>query len=78
MGLIAATATYVTPGYNGCPTLEIVNTGEVPVLLCPGERICQLLLLTAGEEATDLSPSRYQCAVRPYTARTSDKVATSK
>jgi dCTP deaminase len=69
MGLIAATATYVTPGYKGCPTLEIVNAGEVPVGIKPGEQICQLIPQTADEAETDLTPSRYQCAVRPYAAR---------
>jgi len=69
MGLIAATATYVTAGYHGCPTLEIVNAGEVAVVVRPGEAICQLVLITAGEEPGDLHPSRYQCTVRPYPAR---------
>jgi dCTP deaminase len=69
MGLIAATATYVTPGYRGCPTLELVNAGEVPVKVTPGERICQLILLSADEDRADLRPSRYQCAVRPFASR---------
>jgi deoxycytidine triphosphate deaminase len=69
MGLIAATATYVTPGYKGCPTLEIVNEGEVPVRVKPGERICQLVALTADEAEEDLLPSRYQCATRPFPSR---------
>ena len=69
LGLIAATATYVTAGYHGCPTLEIVNAGEVPVRIRPGEDICQLVLLTADEDPQHMQPSRYQCAVRPYPAR---------
>lgn len=69
MGLIAATATFVNPGYQGCPTLEIVNEGEVPVKISPGERICQLITLEADEDSEDLRPSRYQCAIRPYSAR---------
>ncbi|MDT7572413.1 MAG: dCTP deaminase, partial [Actinomycetota bacterium] len=67
---IAATATFITPGYKGCPTLEIVNAGEVPVVLPPGERICQLVLLSANEDPADLRPSRYQCAIRPSAATT--------
>lgn len=69
MGLIAATATYVNPGYQGCPTLEIVNEGEVPVSVKPGEPICQLVVLRADETAGDMRPSRYHCAVRPYPPR---------
>lgn len=69
LGLISATATYVTAGYRGCPTLEISNVGEVPVEVFPGDPICQLVLFTANEDPTDLKPSRYQCATRPYAAR---------
>ena len=71
MGLIAATATYVNPGYLGCPTLEIVNEGEVPISVAPGEPICQLILLRADEDETTIEPSRYHCAVRPYPPRPS-------
>ena len=68
LGLIAATATFVTAGYKGCPTLEIVNVGEAPVQVAPGDPICQLVLLNADEQEGDLRPSRYQCATRPYAA----------
>lgn len=71
LGLISATATYVTAGYRGCPTLEISNVGEVPVEVSPGDPICQLVLFTAEEDPADLKPSRYQCATRPYPARPS-------
>jgi len=63
MGLIAATAAWVGPGYKGSPTLELVNAGEVAIELPPEEPICQLILLTADEVRTQ--PSRYQCATRP-------------
>lgn len=69
LGLISATATYVTAGYKGCPTLEISNVGEVPVEVYPGDPICHLVLFTADEDPADLKPSRYQCATRPYAAR---------
>ena len=67
MGIIAATAAYVGPGYKGCPTLELVNLGEVAVELEPYQPICQLVLLTANEKS--IKPSRYQCATRPDFAR---------
>ena len=69
LGLISATATYVTAGFKGCPTLEISNVGEVPVEVYPGDPICQLVLFTANEDPTELKPSRYQCSTRPYAAR---------
>jgi dCTP deaminase len=67
MGIIAATAAFVGPGYKGCPTLELVNVGEVAVILKPYEPICQIALFTAAE--TSVKPSRYQCATRPTFAR---------
>jgi dCTP deaminase len=42
-GLIIATATKVDPGFKGCITLEIVNEGEVPLVLVPGIPIAQLV-----------------------------------
>jgi dCTP deaminase len=42
-GLIIATATKVDPGFRGCITLEIVNAGEVPLVLVPGIPIAQLV-----------------------------------
>lgn len=67
MGIIAATAAFVGPGYKGCPTLELVNAGEVAVVLKPYQRICQIALLSSEEAVT--SPSRYQCATRPMFAK---------
>ena len=43
MGLIIATATKVDPGFKGAITLEIINEGEVPVVLYPGVPIAQLV-----------------------------------
>lgn len=43
MGLIIATATKVDPGFKGCVTLEIINEGEVPIVLYPGIPIAQLV-----------------------------------
>jgi len=43
MGLIIATATKVDPGFKGCITLEIINEGEIPIVLYPGVPIAQLV-----------------------------------
>ncbi|MBI5409968.1 MAG: dCTP deaminase [Nitrospirae bacterium] len=43
MGLIIATATKVDPGFRGSITLEIINEGEVPIVLYPGIPIAQLV-----------------------------------
>lgn len=44
--VIHATAGHIDPGYVGGITLEITNLGNVPVLLHPGMRFCQLVFDT--------------------------------
>lgn len=68
MGLIAATAAYIHPGYKGCPTLELVNLGEVPIAIQPYLAICQLIMFSA-RETDEIVTSRYHCATRPHFAR---------
>jgi dCTP deaminase len=42
LGLIIATATMIQPGFSGTITLELVNLGNVPIVLYVGMRIAQL------------------------------------
>lgn len=42
-GLVIATATKIDPGFRGCITLEIINEGEVPLILLPGIPVAQLV-----------------------------------
>lgn len=44
-GLIIATATTVHPGFTGTITLELVNLGEVPLVLYPGLSVAQIVFL---------------------------------
>lgn len=48
LGLIVATAVAVQPGFGGSLTLELVNSGNVPIKLYPGLRIAQLQLWMAS------------------------------
>ncbi len=43
--VVVETAPWIHPEYRGCLTLEIANVSNTPVLLYPGRRICQLILL---------------------------------
>lgn len=67
LGLIIATATAVAPSFKGCITLELVNLGEVPIVVYPGFRIAQLVL----QEATGPVEysGRYQCPTGPQFSR---------
>lgn len=44
VGLVIATAVAIAPGFTGCVTLELVNLGEVPLVLYPGARVAQLVI----------------------------------
>jgi dCTP deaminase len=63
MGLIIATATKVDPGFRGCIALEIVNEGEIPIVLYPGLPIAQLVFHTCT--GPDVYGGRYSCPVGP-------------
>jgi dCTP deaminase len=45
-GLVIATATAVHPGFCGTITLELLNLGEVPLVLYPGSRVAQMIFTT--------------------------------
>ena len=63
MGLIIATATKVDPGFRGCVTLEIINEGEIPIILYPGIPIGQIVLHRI--QRTDMYDGPYACATGP-------------
>lgn len=63
MGLIIATATKVDPGFQGCITLEIINEGEVPLILYPGLPVAQLVLHPAVGKAR--YSGGYECPIGP-------------
>jgi dCTP deaminase len=62
-GLIIATATKVDPGFRGCITLEIVNEGEVPLVLVPGIPIAQLVFHRTERPVT--YSGVYSCPIGP-------------
>jgi dCTP deaminase len=47
LGLIIATATAIHPGFTSSITLELVNHGNVPLVLYPGLMVAQLILYDA-------------------------------
>lgn len=71
MGLIIATATKVDSGFCGCITLEIVNDGEVPIILYPGIPIAQFVLHSTDGKET--AKSRYEFAIGPQFPRFKNK-----
>ena len=84
LGLIIATACNVAPGFSGCITLELVNDGEVPLVLYPGVRIAQLVFHRTEKEAdyrhqepsalksSPSSTAKYECPTGPQFSRIHD------
>jgi dCTP deaminase len=70
LGLIIATATSVAPGFKGVITLELINEGQVPLILYPGVVIAQLIF----EEVTGRTfyKGRYNYPTGPQFSRIHD------
>lgn len=64
-GLIIATATQIEPLFKGCVTLELVNEGELPLVLYPSLRVAQLILHRTEGELSSKDKSRYQFQTGP-------------
>lgn len=67
LGLIIATATTVGPGFKGCITLELVNSGGVPLIVYPGIRIAQLVFQQLSGEGR--YSGKYGCPTGPQFSR---------
>lgn len=63
-----ASAPWVHPFYRGCLTLEITNSGNVPVILPVGKKIAHLVFMHLGEHdpiTEDLVEGTYAGAIMP-------------
>jgi len=65
-GLIIATATGVHPGFTGCLTLELFNSGEIPVALYPGMAISQFFIHTVETNSDKADRSVLAGRRRPF------------
>lgn len=71
LGLITATAIFIHPWFKGCLTLELVNLGQVPLQLQPGERIAQLVLQKIHPPLPEPAANKYMWNTRPEFSRVS-------
>jgi dCTP deaminase len=67
LGLLVATASTIGPGFKGCITLELVNAGEVPLALYPGQRVAQLVF--QGLSSPAKYEGKYNCPTGPEFTR---------
>lgn len=65
-GLIIATATGVHPGFTGCLTLELFNSGEIPIALYPGMAISQFFMHTVDTNSEKVDRSALAGRRRPF------------
>jgi dCTP deaminase len=65
LGLIIATATQINPGFKGNLTLELVNAGNVPVVLYPGVRIAQLVVHQVNPKEVVNPEAKYALQIGP-------------
>lgn len=73
LGLVTATAVLVHPHYQGCLTLELLNLGEVPLVLTPGERVAQLFFNRVHPPAPEPSEEdKYRCPTGPEFSKVQD------
>lgn len=65
-GLIIATATGVHPGFTGCLTLELFNSGAIPIALYPGMAITQFFIHTVDTNSITRDQSPLAARRRPF------------
>lgn len=65
-GLIIATAVGVHPGFTGCLTLELYNSGELPIALYPGMAICQFFMHEMNTTNLAIDDSKYIGRRKPF------------
>lgn len=72
LGLISATAIQVHPHFAGCLTLELVNLGQLPMVITPGERIAQLMLFTTTNPLDPTHREKYRYPTEPEFSKVRD------
>ena len=75
-GLLVATAVSVHPGFTGVLTLELVNSGTVPLELVTGSRICQFVLWKLDQETSQpyFDTAKYDAPLGPQPSKLSREV----
>ncbi len=62
-------STVVQPGYCGCISIELTNTGNVPVKVLVGARVLQARFFKINSKAEYHQDRKYLCQVRPQVSK---------
>jgi dCTP deaminase len=66
-------STIVQPGYCGCFSVEIVNTGNIPIKLVAGARFIQARFIRIEKPSNYFQSERkYTCQVRPMPSKANE------
>ncbi len=60
MGLFIQNAGWVDPGFEGQLTLELYNANTLPIRLCAGRRICQIVFCKMDQKTKKPYKGKYQ------------------
>jgi dCTP deaminase len=69
LGLVIATASLVDPTFTGTVTFEMVNLGELPIVLYPGIRIAQIVLHSLSSPTDKRYSGKYGVSTGPQFSR---------
>jgi dCTP deaminase len=73
--VIHSTAGKVDPGFTGHLVLEITNIGNLPIMLYPGMRICQLLFEQVSSAVSKSYIERDQSKYKHQTGTTGSRIS---
>lgn len=66
-------STIIQPGYCGCASIEIVNSGNTPIKILAGARIVQARFVRLNEKSEYFKTHRkYSCQVRPVASKANE------
>jgi dCTP deaminase len=66
-------STIIQPGYCGCASIEVVNSGNTPIKILAGARLVQARFIRLNEKSEYFKTHRkYTCQVRPVTSRANE------
>ena len=62
-------STVIQPGYCGCISVELTNTGNVPVKVLVGARLLQARFFKVNKKTVYKQDRKYLCQVRPQVSK---------
>lgn len=66
-------STIIQPGYCGCASVEVVNTGNTPIKILAGARFLQARFIRINNESEYFKTHRkYTCQVRPVASKANE------